>query len=113
MKKVISIFILSILIFGCSKDPKSILISKAEEELKISMHDPSSYEFVSFEEDFQKKADEQIENKKLNFEPEYQSDSKYYRLTYRGKNKLGALILNEIYVIASNDENLSFYRLED
>lgn len=113
MKKVISIFILSILIFGCSKDSKSILISKAEEELKISMHDPSSYEFVSFEEDLQKESEEQMKNKELNIEPEYQSDSRYYKLTYRGKNKVGALILNEIYVIASNDENLSFYRLED
>ena len=103
-----------VFICSCNKStPKDILIQKAETELKKTMHDPSSYEFVSFEEDLQKLSDVKIQNTKLGIEPEYQSDVRYYKLIYRGKNMMGALILNETYVVCSNDKDLLFLRLEN
>ena len=115
MKKTVLMLVFSFIMIGCSftKEPKDILISRAEEELKKSMHDPYSYEFVSFEEDLQKEAEEKLKNEELKIEPEYQSNPRYYKLTYRGKNKFGALILNEIHVVASDDKDLFFLRLED
>ena len=113
MKKMILI-ITMVFICSCNKStPKDILIQKAETELKKTMHDPSSYEFVSFEEDLQKLSDVKIQNTKLGIEPEYQSDVRYYKLIYRGKNMMGALILNETYVVCSNDKDLLFLRLEN
>ena len=113
MKKMILILVM-VFISSCNKStPKDVLIEKAETELKKSMHDPSSYEFVSFEEDLQKLSDVKIQNTKLGIEPEYQSDVRYYKLTYRGKNMMGALILNETYVVCSNDKDLLFFRLEN
>lgn len=79
------------------------LINKAEDKLINSMNDPDSYEFVSFEEDCIysdsiRKSDEEF-NKEMNTNSNYN----YYLLTYRGKNKLGALILDEVLVKCSDD----------
>lgn len=114
MRKIITIIIFSIICFGCSKlNPKDALISKAESELKKTMHDPSSYEFVSFDEDLKKESDEKIEYEKLNIKVDYRLNARYYKLTYRGKNMMGALILNDIYVVASDDKDLRFIGLEN
>lgn len=105
--------ILFFTLFGCHNNPKEILITKASEELKKNMHDPNSFEFVSLEEDIKKQNENELYNKEFDLEPQFQMNSKYFKLKYRGKNKLGALVLNEINIVASNDENLSFFRLED
>ena len=109
MKKIFTILVF-ICFYSCKQPtPKDLLIEKAEIELKKSMHDPSSYEFVSFEEDIQKQSDELIKSNELGIEPQYKSNVRYYKLIYRGKNMMGALILNEKYVVCSNDEDLTFY----
>lgn len=139
MKKYL-IILVCICFFNCEKTkPKDILIEKAENELKKTMHDPSSYQFVSFEidtleiqnaklkiKDLEKilsKTKEESEISVINDEIE-SVKSKYgnqltdntklkYKLKYRGKNMMGALILNDIYVVASNDEDLRFIALEN
>lgn len=113
MKKIVLI-ITMVFICSCNKStPKDILIQKAETELKKTMHDPSSYEFVSFEEDFEKELDVQMTSDLSKIQEGYKRDFSYYKLTYRGKNMMGALILNETYVVCSNDKDLLFLRLED
>ncbi len=93
------------------KTPKEKLISEAENELKKSMNDPGSYEFVSFEEDAIKEMEDQKQIKELDMQ-EYNMNDRFFKLTYRGKNKIGALIIDEVYVKASNDD-LFFLGLED
>ena len=112
MKKIILILALIFTFLSCSKfrTPEENLLAEAEAELKLNMNDPSSYEFVSFEIDDLKKIKDQEEIKKLNME-EFNMNNDFYLLTYRGKNKMGALILDEIYV--KTDKDMFFLGLED
>lgn len=67
-------------------NPERLLRWKVEKELKSSLNDPSSYEFIEF-------------YKKSIYEPE-DGDTKYeyFGLKFRANNKFGALILDEVTV---------------
>lgn len=105
MKKSILILLFIFSFVGCIKSNSDVrtaedeLYSTAREVLKQAMNDPESYEKVSFEEDFSKSS----ENPEI----------KYFKLSYRGKNSFGGLVLSEVYVKAINDENLAFIGLEE
>ena len=74
-------------IYNSYMTPERLLRMEVEDQLKESLNDPSSYEFVEFY-----KNPISIENKNPNAE--------YFTLEFRGKNKLGALILDEVKVQA-------------
>jgi hypothetical protein len=102
MKKFFLTLLLVFTFIGCFKSNSDArtaedeLYSTAREVLKNAMNDPDSYEKVSFEPDYSKS-----------------SEMKYYKLTYRGKNGFGGLVMGEVYVLATNDENLAFIGLEE
>jgi hypothetical protein len=89
----ITIAVLSILtiammvqIYKSYMTPERALIWKAEKELKSSLNDPSSYEFIEF-------------YKKSIYEPEDgETKYEYFGLKFRANNKLGALIIDEVTV---------------
>lgn len=68
-------------------NPERLLRWKVEDRLKSSLDDPSSYEFVDFY-----KNPISINDKNPN--------SEYFILKFRGKNKFGALILDEVKIEA-------------
>lgn len=67
--------------------PERLLKWAVEKKLKANINDPSSYEFVDFY-----KNPISIEDKN--------PESEYFTLKFRGKNKFGAIILDEIKIEA-------------
>lgn len=134
MKKIIIALVVLFAFFSCNKfrTSEQNLLANVEEDLKKHMNDPNSYEFVSFEvdtmdiqfarerlNDLQKDLKKyktksvtdmiKIDIKNLKTKYDFNDKSKVkYKLEYRGKNSFGALILNRIYVFATNDDNLDF-----
>lgn len=110
--KIIVVVILSLitlnyvgvyLMDNLKEDPKAELLEKAEDALIKSMNDSDSYEFISFEEDYTysdslRKSDEQFFK-----EEKIDLNNDYHLLTFRGKNKLGAKIIDKVIVKSSSN----------
>jgi hypothetical protein len=93
-----------------SIDKKEQLIKDAEADVKATMKDPDSYEFVSFKEDIEK---EQDFNKGMEGVEGYDaSKPKFliFKFTFRGKNSFNALVLQDVYVKSNNE--YSFIEIE-
>lgn len=102
---IIAAFMLVDLVFPkfFRSTPKDELISKTEDKLTNSMNDPESYEFVSFEEDYVYSDSIRKSDEKFNKEEKVNLNYKYHLLTFRGKNEMGALILDEVLVKSSDN----------
>lgn len=83
MKNVFLISVI-ILLISCNKLTDSIE-DQFYNNIKDDLYDPSSYEFVSMT-----PADVLIDSKGINQDTIYST-----RITFRGKNKIGALVLSE------------------
>lgn len=68
--------------------PEKKLEIKAIKEIKEQMNDPSSFELISFERNYDK-----LNNSSI--------DKEFFKIIFRGKNKIGALIIDEAYIEAS------------
>jgi hypothetical protein len=87
-----------------SIDKKEQLIKDAEADVKATMKDPDSYEFVSFKQDFNKGM-EGVEGYDAS-KPKFL----IFKFTFRGKNSFNALVLQDVYVKSNNE--YSFIEIE-
>lgn len=107
MKKIILYILVSVIVLMLGDilyekyiniSPEEKIISDAEYKLKSSMNDDSSYEFVSFEEDFIYSDSIRKLDEKFNEDEKFDTKYDYFLLKFRGKNKMGAIILDEVLV---------------
>lgn len=97
MKRVLFI-IFTIVIISCNeKTPKEIFIEKVSNELKKTLNDPHSFEFVSLEENIEKfvELNDALGDNAV--------DSRIYDFNYRAKNAYGALVLSKVTVLTDKD----------
>ncbi len=132
MKKIILIALTMFAIISCEpKKPIEKLQEEAEKEVISKLNDPSSYEFVSFQEDnFEREVIKQritdIKNQlekaeKANNKEEILKQKDYleaaenlkfpenqmeFKMEYRAKNKFNALIIGSSKVVSDKNYNL-------
>lgn len=132
MKKIILIAFTIFAIVSCEpKKPIEKLQDEAEKEVISKLNDPSSYEFISFQEDnferevilqrikdieSQIKKAEKTNNKEVLLEYKYNLEAAEnlklpenqmeFKIEYRAKNKFNALIIGNSKVISDKNYNL-------
>ncbi len=93
-----------------SIDKKEQLIKDAESDVKATMKDPDSYEFVSFKEDIEKEQDFNKGMKGVEGYDASKPEFLIFKLTFRGKNSFNTLVLQDVYVKSNNE--YSFIEIE-
>ena len=86
-----------------NSNPEDELLSKAEKELKLSMNDNDSYEFISFEKDYTYSDSLRKQDYLFFKEEKINPNNDYHLLTFRGTNKMGVKIIDEVIVKSSDN----------